>query len=133
METKKFFEKEDEFLKLLYDKEGKLYSKSRIFARVKISPELLMDKSRASLSHRDAIQARFPPRSPSGNQTARVHAHAPIKLRIGGSKQTRSRKHTNTAKWRTEYSSWDGCPRSARSSVHASPSHWPQTPIPARV
>ena len=44
METKKFFEKEDEFLKLLYDKDGKLYSKSRIFARVKISPELLIDK-----------------------------------------------------------------------------------------
>jgi hypothetical protein len=44
METKKFFEKEDEFLKLLYDKDGKLYSKSRIFARVKISPELLIEK-----------------------------------------------------------------------------------------
>jgi hypothetical protein len=44
METKKFFEKEDEFLKLLYDKEGKLFSKSRIFARVKITPELLIEK-----------------------------------------------------------------------------------------
>jgi hypothetical protein len=45
MEPKKFFEKEDEFLKLLYDREGKLYSKSRIFPNVKISPELLMEKN----------------------------------------------------------------------------------------
>jgi len=44
MESKKFFEKEDEFLKLLYEKEGKLYSKSRVFAKVKISPELLIEK-----------------------------------------------------------------------------------------
>jgi len=44
MESKKFFEKEDEFLKLLYDRVGKLYSKSRIFANVKISPELLIEK-----------------------------------------------------------------------------------------
>jgi len=44
MESKKYFEKEEEFLKLLYEKEGKLYSKSRIFANVKITPELLIEK-----------------------------------------------------------------------------------------
>jgi hypothetical protein len=45
MESKKYFEKEEEFLKLLYEKEGKLYSKSRIFANVKITPELLIEKN----------------------------------------------------------------------------------------
>lgn len=45
MESKKFFEKEDEFLKLLYDREIKLYSKSRVYANIKISPELLIEKN----------------------------------------------------------------------------------------
>jgi hypothetical protein len=45
MEPKKYFEKEEEFLNLLYEKKGKLYSKSRIFANVKITPELLIEKN----------------------------------------------------------------------------------------
>jgi len=44
MVSKEYFEKEKEFLDLIYKNEGKLYSKSRIYGNIKVTPEILIDK-----------------------------------------------------------------------------------------
>jgi hypothetical protein len=45
MNNKEYFDKEKEFLKLIYDKHGVLLSKSRIQGELNISPELLLEKN----------------------------------------------------------------------------------------
>ena len=45
MEKKDYFEKENEFLTMLYERESKLYSKNRIFATLNITPEVLKEKN----------------------------------------------------------------------------------------
>lgn len=43
--SRKYFEKEKEFLDLINKNEGKLYSKSQIYGRLKITPEILLEKN----------------------------------------------------------------------------------------
>jgi hypothetical protein len=45
MDKKDYFGKEDEFLKSIYDKEGKLLSKNRIQGTLNLTPELLIEKN----------------------------------------------------------------------------------------
>jgi hypothetical protein len=45
MDKKDYFGKEDEFLKSIYDKEGKLLSKNRIQGTLNLTPELLLEKN----------------------------------------------------------------------------------------
>lgn len=45
MERKFYFEKEEDFLKSVYDKEKILYSQMNILTGLKITPELLLEKN----------------------------------------------------------------------------------------
>lgn len=42
--TKELFDKETEFLKSIYDKEGKILSKNRIQGHLNVTPEILLEK-----------------------------------------------------------------------------------------
>jgi hypothetical protein len=44
MDEKKYFEKENDFLKLHYDKFGEILSKISINSQIKINPQLLLEK-----------------------------------------------------------------------------------------